>query len=113
MRFPPPIQTLPLADIPLEGCRAHLLQGPAQQLLFMSFAKDVELPEHTHQAQWGVVLSGRIQLTIDGDTQLYQHGDNYFIPAGVLHSGHIFAGYADITYFDEPQRYQPKQTTQD
>jgi hypothetical protein len=27
---------------------------------------------------------------------------------GVLHSGKIYAGYADITFFNEPSRYSKK-----
>lgn len=108
--FPPPIGKLPLADIKLPGCRASLLQGEEQQLLFMSFAEDTRLPEHSHEAQWGIVLAGTISLTVDGITTEYTKGDNYFIPAGTLHSGFISAGYADITYFDQKDRYDIKKT---
>jgi len=31
------------------------------------------------------------------------------IPEGMLHSGKIYAGYADVTFFDEPDRYSRKQ----
>ena len=108
MNFPEPIKKLPLADIPLDGCTANLLQGENQQVLFMTFTKDVDLPEHSHEAQWGIVLSGNITMTIDGNTRTYRSGDNYYIPAGVKHSGTIYAGYSDITYFDQKDRYKPK-----
>ncbi len=39
---------------------------------------------------------------------VYTKGDRYYIPEGVKHSGKIFAGYADITFFDEPNRYTKK-----
>lgn len=107
--FPAPVTDLPEADIPLEGCTAYISQAETHQLLFMKFDKDANLPEHFHRAQWGVVLAGKIELTIDGMTKIYSKGDRYFIPAGVKHSGHIFAGYADITFFDEPGRYKAKQ----
>lgn len=106
--FPTPIQNLPEADIPLSGVRAWLSQAENHQIIFMEFAEDVELPEHAHAAQVGFVLEGKIELCIDGVTRTYTRGDSYFIPAGVRHSGKIFAGYADITFFDEPARYQPK-----
>jgi ethanolamine utilization protein EutQ (cupin superfamily) len=108
--FPPPILALPLADIPLPGCTAYLLQGQNQQTLFMSFEQDISLPEHTHAGQWGVVLEGRIDLVIDGQSFTFTKGDRYFIPAGTRHSGKIFSGYADITYFDQPDRYKPRPT---
>ncbi|UCD37975.1 MAG: cupin domain-containing protein [Fidelibacterota bacterium] len=103
--FPTPITMLPLAEIPLDGVRGYLLQGERQQLLFMEFSEDVALPEHSHEAQWGVVLEGRIDLLIDGDRHTFAKGDRYYIPAGVSHSARIHAGYADITYFDAPDRY--------
>ena len=106
--FPEPILKLPVADIPLEGCTAYLVQGKAQQILFMTFTKDVKLPEHSHQAQWGIVLSGKIELTINDTTKTFSQGDTYYIPAGTKHSATIFAGYADITYFAEKQRYRAK-----
>lgn len=106
--FPQPIQNLPHADIPLPGLTAFLSQGQSHQIIFMQFDQDVDLPEHFHAGQWGVVLEGVIELTIDGVTRSYNKGDRYFISEGVKHSGKIFAGYADITFFDEPDRYSQK-----
>jgi quercetin dioxygenase-like cupin family protein len=74
----------------------------------MEFANDVELPEHAHAAQIGIVLEGKIELTIAGETTAYTKGDRYYIPEGVLHSGKIYAGYAHITFFNEPNRYSKK-----
>jgi quercetin dioxygenase-like cupin family protein len=106
--FPEPILNLPEADIPIEGIKAYLAQGDSFQILFMTFEKDVDLPEHSHESQWGIVLEGRIDLTIDGKTITYRKGDRYFIPKGVKHSGKIFAGYTDITFFNEKDRYKSK-----
>ena len=107
--FPDPIKNLPEADIPLEGITAYLSQSDTHQIIFMEFAKDVELPEHSHAAQIGIVLEGKIELTIGGKKETYTKGDRYYIPEGVLHSGKIYAGYADITFFNEPNRYSAKQ----
>lgn len=106
--FPEPIRNLPEADIPLDGIRAYLSQSRNHQLIFMQFEKDVDLSEHTHAAQVGFVLDGRIDLVIDGVEQCFIKGDIYHIPAGMLHSGKIHAGYADITFFEEPDRYPVK-----
>lgn len=56
----------------------------------------------------GIVLEGRIELVIAGEQHYFTKGDHYFIPEGVQHSGKIFAGYADVTFFAEPNRYSPK-----
>jgi quercetin dioxygenase-like cupin family protein len=106
--FPKPIRNLPEADIPLEGIKAYLSQSDTHQIIFMEFEKDVDLSEHSHAAQIGIVLEGQIDLTIEGKKKTYTKGDRYFIPEGVLHSGKIYAGYADITFFDEPDRYSMK-----
>ena len=97
---------MPKADIPLEGVTAFLSQAETHQILFMQFSEDANLPEHVHEAQIGFVLEGRIDLTIDGQLHTYQKGDHYYIPAGVSHSGKIYKDYADITFFNEPERYK-------
>lgn len=104
--FPEPIRNLPLADVPFEGCTAYLSQTDTHQVLFMQFDRDIELPEHSHAAQWGVVLEGRIEMTIDGMTRTYIRGDRYIIPSGIRHSARIHASYADITFFDQKDRYR-------
>lgn len=106
--FPEPILALPEADIPLSGITAYLSQGEGHQIIFMQFAEDVDLAEHAHAAQWGIVLEGKIDLTIDGVFGIYGKGDRYFIPAEVKHSGKIYAGYADITFFGQNDRYGVK-----
>ncbi len=106
--FPEPIANLPEADIPINGIKARLSQGDDHQIIFMEFESDVDLPEHSHNAQWGIVLEGRIDLVIDGIKKSYLKGDRYFIPENVVHSGKIFGGYADMTFFDEKYRYKTK-----
>jgi quercetin dioxygenase-like cupin family protein len=59
----------------------------------------------------GIVVQGTIELTIYGVKNIFTKGDLYHIPAGVKHSGRIFAGYADVTFFNEPRRYAEKQQT--
>ncbi|WP_028574183.1 cupin domain-containing protein [Desulfonatronovibrio hydrogenovorans] len=107
--FPDPIKDLPQADIPINGLKAYLSQSKEHQILFMEFTEDTDLPEHCHAAQVGFVLKGRIDMTIAGQKKTFTTGDIYHIPAGVLHSGKIHAGYADITFFHEPDRYSAKQ----
>lgn len=106
--FPELITNLPEADIPLDGLQAYLSQSDDHQIIFMQFDKDVEIPEHSHESQWGVVLEGKIDLTIEGVKQTYAKGDRMFIPAGAKHSAKIYAGYADISFFNQKDRYTSK-----
>jgi len=106
--FPEPIQKLALADIPIDGVTAYLSQAEDHQIIFMQFEKEVDLPEHSHGSQWGIVLEGKIDLVIDGIRKTYMKGDRYFIEKGVKHSGRIYAGYADMTFFNQKDRYGVK-----
>ena len=109
--FPDPIMDLPQVDLGIPGATAYLSQSDSHQMLFMQFDEDVKLPEHSHGPQFGVVLEGSIELVIAGAKQLFTKGDRYYIPGGVPHSGVIHAGYSDITFFAEPDRYQAKDGT--
>jgi quercetin dioxygenase-like cupin family protein len=106
--FPEPIRNLPQADIPLKGITAYLSQADAHQIIFMEFSEDVDLAEHSHESQWGIVLEGKIELTINGIKRVYTKGERYYIPKDVPHSGKIYAGYADITFFNQGDRYAVK-----
>ncbi|MHC4541141.1 MAG: cupin domain-containing protein [Planctomycetota bacterium] len=106
--FPESITRLPEADIPLRGLKAYLSQSDDHQILFMEFEEEIEVPDHSHRSQWGVVLAGRIDLTIQGTKQTYTTGDRFSIPKGAKHSARIYAGYADISFFDEKDRYKAK-----
>lgn len=66
------------------------------------------MPEHSHEAQWGIVVAGKVDLTIDGVERIYSKGDSVFIPKGVKHSAKIHAGYADVSFFNEKGWYKAK-----
>jgi quercetin dioxygenase-like cupin family protein len=104
--FPDPIKKLPKADIPIEGSKAYLSQAENHQILYMEFDADVDLSEHSHASEFGIVLEGKIDLNIGGKQHTFSKGDRYFIPEGVLHSGKIYAGYAEVSFFDDVGRYK-------
>ena len=107
--FPEPIRNLPQADIPFDGITAYLSQAQNHQILFMEFSEDVEVPEHSHEAQWGVVMEGKIDLIIEGTKHTYSKGDRYFIDKGKRHWAKVYAGYADISFFNEKDRWKAKE----
>jgi quercetin dioxygenase-like cupin family protein len=106
--FPEPIRNLPEADIPFSGIKAYLSQAENHQILFMEFSEETQVPEHSHDSQWGVVLAGKVDLTIGGIERTYSKGDCVFIPKGAKHSAKIYAGYADISFFAQKDRYKAK-----
>ena len=80
------IKLLPEADIPFKGIKGWLSRGEDHQIVFLELEAIGKVEEHKHGAQWGIVVEGEMDLTIDGITKTYRKGDSYFIPDGVLHS---------------------------
>ena len=107
--WPAFIADLPAPDLAFgaPGVRAHLLTGGPRQVVFFDFPEALEVPAHSHGAQWGVVLAGRLELTVDGVTRSYGPGESYSIPAGAVHAARIAAGSRLIDIFAEPDRYRP------
>ena len=106
--FPKPITDLPEAEVPIKGVSAYLSQSSNHQIIFMEFSENVEVPEHFHESQWAIVVEGKIDLTIAGVKHTFVKGDRYFIPKDTKHSGVIYAGYADVTFFNQIDRYREK-----
>ena len=106
--FPKIIHNLPEADAPFRDITLRLLRGPTASLIFVEAHADSEVPEHSHGAQWGVVVAGQLVLTIGGKTRTYGPGEEYLIPAGVSHSAKLRSGVRVIDFFDDPNRYRPK-----
>lgn len=104
--FPPIISQHAKAKIPIDGIDSHLIHAGEQQFIFMEFKEDTEVGEHSHEAQWGVVLEGEMDLKINGELKKLKRGDSYYIPKYIIHSAKIKAGYKDLTLFNEKDRYQ-------
>jgi len=104
------VRSLAEADLPSGGLRGWLLQSESGQVLFGESMSSVELtiPEHSHGDQWGVLIDGKIDLTIGGHTQSYSRGDTYFIPAGTLHQVRIYPGLRAIDYFADRDRFRTR-----
>jgi quercetin dioxygenase-like cupin family protein len=108
MEYPKMVCSLPMADIPFKGVKGWILQGQAQQLVFLEIEAVGEVTEHAHGAQFGIVLDGEMSLTISGHTKRYRKGDTYFIPAGTPHSAVFHTKVYAIDLFDERERYRAR-----
>ena len=111
--FPEPILNLPKADVPLEGVTAYLVQGDHTQIVFMEFEKDVEVPPHSHESQWELVIKGTVDLNLEGIKRTYRKGDSFFIPKGAIHAATVHAGYACVAFFNEARRYKKKEANRE
>ena len=106
--FPAFVRSLPEADLPFDGLHGWLLQSESGQVLFNEADIEMTVPEHSHGSQGGVVIDGRIDLTIGDHTQTYTCGGTYFIPAGTLHQARIYPGFRAVDYFADPNRYRTR-----
>jgi len=106
--FPPYIKKLPEGDLQTDALAGNLLNSNNGQMLFLEAKEDIVIPEHYHGDQWGVVLEGQMELTIDDKTETYIQGESYYIPGGTIHSGKLHKGFRAIDYFADKNRYQRK-----
>jgi quercetin dioxygenase-like cupin family protein len=107
--YPEVITRLPEADMQFEGVRAWILQADTSQLVFFEFEANAKVPEHSHTyPQWGMVIDGKMELTIRGKPRIHQKGDQYLIPAGAKHLASFPCKTKVMDFFSEKNRYKPK-----
>lgn len=107
--FPTVIKDLPEADLPFKGVKAWILQGEKHQLIFFEMQLTALVPEHSHSyPQWGIVIEGKMKLTINGKTKTIEKGGDYLIPAKAKHQAKFLTKTRVIDLFSEKTRYKPK-----
>ncbi len=107
--FPAWIGDLPEVDTPFEGLEGRLLSGPNGQTVFFLATRDLDVPPHSHGAQYGVVVAGRIEVRVGGrEARVLNPGDAYEIAAGEEHAARVEAGTALVEVFQESDRYGAK-----
>lgn len=103
--YPEIIRNLPKVKISLQGVQGWLAQGNDFQVVFFEIEPIGSIPPHSHKAQYGIVLEGKMKLTIGDETKLYEKGDTYFIPEGVMHQAEFLTNFKAMDFFFEPSRY--------
>jgi quercetin dioxygenase-like cupin family protein len=107
--YPEVITCLPEADIQFKGVKAWILQANTRQLVFFEFEADAKVPEHSHgYAQWGMVIDGKMELTVNDKRRICEKGAEYLIPAGAKHSARFLRRTRVMDFFSEKERYKPK-----
>lgn len=102
------IRQLPQPELPLEGAKAFLLSSPQGQAAFFEVPAGAEFPMHSHGAQWGIIVEGEAEFTLDGVVRICKKGDTYNIGAGVEHGIKVLKDLLAIDIFQDPNRYQAK-----
>ena len=101
----PEILDLPQVPVPIAGVSGHTLRNSEKQIYFFRFEEGTNVPDHSHGAQWGYLVSGEMTLEVDGRTELYQAGDVYHIPANKKHRTVFSQESYVIDMADELDRY--------
>jgi len=110
VEFPEFIKNQPQLDIPFPAdvVETHAVASDTGLAVFFTFHKEVSIPEHVHKAQWGTVIEGFLDLTMNGETKRYLPGESYSIPAGAPHAAYAPAGARIFDVFEEADRYPLK-----
>lgn len=96
------------ADTPFPQIDTALFATDRGTLVFQTFPEETAIPEHEHDAQWGVVLSGRLDLVVEGAPLSVGPGESYHIEPRRRHSAVARAGTELIDIFADAARFQAK-----
>ena len=82
---------LKLKDLPdfeiIKGYRAKMVHVENMSIAHLQIDAGHEIPLHQHpHEQVTNVLSGELEMTVDGETRICKAGDVVMIPSNVLHS---------------------------
>ena len=101
-----------------ESADVHQVDGPVEQwtsefdghnVTFLSFMTDVDtapllkgLPnDECTCPHWGYVFKGRVTYTIDGQEEVHEAGDAFYVPAGHLQRAEAGTEYLQFSPADE------------
>lgn len=74
----------------IDGIWARSFWSENIMLVVVDLEPNSVLPSHSHfHEQAGIVLEGKLEFTIAGETRLLQPGDLYFIPGNIEHSVNV------------------------
>lgn len=110
MRYilPEMITKLPEIDTPSDDIKGYLNQGELNQSIFFIIKAGTYLPEHSHAAQWGVVIEGEFEIAFGNEKKIYKKGDSYFVPEGTPHSGNYITDVISFDIFDDKNKFAIK-----
>ena len=90
---------------PVPGCRMRTPFGQNLMLSYLEMDDGAEVPLHHHpHEQGGILLSGRVQLTIGDETRIVEAGSMFLIPPNVPHRAVAVDGPARVLDVFSPVR---------
>jgi quercetin dioxygenase-like cupin family protein len=106
--LPEMITNLPEIAMPYDTIKGHLIQGESNQSIFFIVKAGTYLPEHTHAAQWGIVIEGEFEIDFGNEKMIYKKGDTYFVPEGTPHSGNYITDVISFDVFEDKKKFDLK-----
>lgn len=68
------------------GVTAKIASGEKMMLSLVTLAPGAVVPTHSHpHEQMGLMVSGTMEFSIEGETRLFSGNDMYVVPGGVPH----------------------------
>jgi quercetin dioxygenase-like cupin family protein len=90
---------------PVRGCRARTPFGQHLMLSYLEMDDGAEVPLHHHpHEQGGILLKGKLQLTIGDETRIVEAGSLFLIPPNVPHRAVAVDGPATVLDVFSPVR---------
>ena len=98
------VKDLPALEI-LPGCRTRVPYGEHLMLSYLEMDSGAEVPLHSHpHEQGGMLVSGRVELTIGDETRICEAGSLFLIPPNVKHRAVAVGGPAVVLDVFSPIR---------
>lgn len=90
---------------PVPGCRMRTPFGQNLMLSYLEMDDGAEVPLHHHpHEQGGILIRGRLQLTIGDETRVVEAGSLFLIPSNVPHRAVAIDGPATVLDVFSPVR---------
>ena len=107
MQLPDFMNRFPAVRLPFpeDTVTTRAIRSEAGLAVWFTVHEDVTIPEHSHKAQWGMLIAGEMDLTVAGETRTCRPGDTWDIPEGTPHAALIRAGSVLMDVFEESDRY--------
>jgi quercetin dioxygenase-like cupin family protein len=88
----------------MPGFQGKFVHTDRVSLAFWEIKAGAELPEHAHpHEQIAVVMEGRFEITVIGETQVIEPGLVVVIPSNALHSGRALTDCRILDVFQPPR----------
>ncbi|TWT57899.1 Cupin domain protein [Thalassoglobus neptunius] len=79
------LNQIPAVEV-FPGCRLRTPHGENLMLSYLEMDEGAVIPSHSHpHEQAGILLQGKLDLTIEGEMRTVEPGAMFLIPGGVEH----------------------------